>query len=251
MDIHNIPLGISFPDYLQKVWSRTDVVLALIGRNWLRRVAWPVLALRYLVLPLFVLVVAHHVISGNLDLDAIYLRVVSFLAPLPFGIGFYSEMRAKPIAATGVGATLGVIAVATMNVSTSWRYGQSILPSDAIEWLESIEYAVIITFGFLAGNVVGRLPRVSSWVPEREDWVEVEIATALQTKICIIPVLLDGAVMPTREQLPTSIRKIVYHSAAQVRSGLDFDVDMARLVGEIDKILNRTGVDSALPQSLG
>jgi hypothetical protein len=237
--INDVPPGTPFPQHIKKVWSESGVVLAMIGPSWLRRGGppWLALALRYLALPTFLLLVAHYLIINALNLDTLYLRIVSFLAPLPFGASFYWGTRAKPIAAFAVGAMLGVIAASSMTVSTSLRYDQSIMPSETLEWLENIEYVVTIMVGFLVGNMLARLPGVSSWFHEREHWVWFEIETALRQGIPIIPVLLDGVTMPTREQLPRSIREIVYCAATQVHSGADFDSQMARLIAGIDKIL--------------
>jgi hypothetical protein len=111
------------------------------------------------------------------------------------------------------------------------------MPSGTSEWLENIEYVVTITLGFCVGNMSARLPGVSSLFHEREDWVRIEIETALQQNIPIIPILLDGAVMPTRELLPRKMRDIAYRTATQVYSGVDFEHQMDRLIAGIDKIL--------------
>jgi hypothetical protein len=239
IDIYDIPLGSEFPRHVQQVWSETDVLLALIGPNWVRGEAqlWPAVALAYLGLPAFVLLVAHYVIVNALDLDTLYLRMAAFFIALPFGAGFYWKTRTNPIAGFAVGGMLGVIAVTAMTVSTSLRYHQPIMPSGTLEWLENIEYVVTITLGFCVGNMSARLPGVSSLFHEREDWVRIEIETALQRNIPIIPVLLDGAVMPTRELLPRKMRDIAYRTATQVYSGVDFEHQMDRLIAGIDKIL--------------
>jgi hypothetical protein len=86
IDIYDIPLGSEFPRHVQQVWSETDVLLALIGPNWVRGEAhlWPAVALAYLGLPAFVLLVAHYVIVNALDLDTLYLRMAAFFIALPF-----------------------------------------------------------------------------------------------------------------------------------------------------------------------
>ncbi len=239
MDIHNIPLGIKFPEHIQKVWSDIDVLLVLIGPKWLRHreLTWPARALRYLVLPTFLLLIAHYVIVNGLDLDTIYLRAASFLVPLPFGVASQLDARAKPNVVFGFGAALGVVATVAMTVSASLRYHQPIIPLDMFEWLENIEYIVTIALGFWTGNLLGRLPGVASRFPKQEDWVEVEVATALNDGVPVIPVLLDGATMPSPEQLPKSMRGIAYHNATEVRSGTDFDFHMNRLMTGIDDTL--------------
>src|SRR5207253_11096029 len=100
IDIYDVPMGAEFPQHVKKVWSESAVLLALIGPNWLRQGGqfWPALALRYLALPVFFLLVAHYVIVNALDLDTLYLRIVAFLVPLPFGAALYWDTRTKPIA---------------------------------------------------------------------------------------------------------------------------------------------------------
>jgi hypothetical protein len=239
LDVYEMPIGSDFPEHVRKVWSKVQVLLALIGPNWLRaedQLA-PRVALRYVALPAFVLLVAHYLIVNALDLHTIYLRIVCFLIPLPFGAAFFWEARTKLLAALGVGAVLGLVTTCAMTVSVALRYHQPIVPSDSLEWLENLEYVISIGLGFLAGSLLARLPRVSSWWPQSEDWVVIEVATALEQRIPIIPVLVNGATMPSPRELPNSIRRIAYLAGTEVQSGPDFDSHMARLIAGIDKIL--------------
>ena len=240
LDIHNVPLGCDFPAHVQNVWSDAQVLLVLIGRNW-RRDTEPIslrLALQYLGFATFVLLVAHYLIVNVYDLDIVYLRIAAFVVHFPFGAAFFWQTRTKPASAFVVGAALGVIAAAAMTISASLRYHQPIMPIDVFEWLESAEYGVIIAAGFMAGNLLARLPRVSSWFDHRNDWVRVEVETAIGRSIPIIPILLDGATIPSPGQLPKTMRKLGYYAATEVRSGIDFDAHMTRLVGGIDAILS-------------
>jgi TIR domain len=239
IDVYDVPLGSEFPRHVEKVWSEADVLLALIGLNWLKRDKhlWPAIAVPFLLLPAFLLLVAHYVIVNALDLHTIYLRLAVFLIPLPFGAALYWGTRTSPMAVFAAGALLGLIGVAGMTISTSLRYQQPIMPSGRLEWLENLEYVVLITLGFWLGNISARLPRISSLFPEREDWVRVEIETALQRNVPIIPVLLDGAPMPSPEKLPRKMRDIVYRAAINLYSGVDFDHQMERLIAGIDNIL--------------
>src|SRR5262249_3155432 len=54
---------------------------------------------------------------------------------------------------------------------------------------------------------------VASWWPQKEDWVLLEVATALEKRIPIVPVLVDGAKMPAAEELPKGIRALAYRAA--------------------------------------
>jgi hypothetical protein len=239
MDIYKIPMGSDFPEHVRKVWSETQILLVLIGANWLRRAdpLSPGVALRYVVLPTCALLLAHYLIVNAFDLHAIYLRVACFVIPLPFGAAFFREARTRPLAAFAVGAVLGVVATCAMTLSVSVRYHQPIMPSDTFEWLENLEYVVSIALGFSIGNLLARVPGVSSWSPQKDDWVLAEVATALEKRIPIVPVLVDGARMPAPEELPKRIREFAYRAATDVHSGPDFDPHMARLIAGIDQIL--------------
>lgn len=62
-----------------------------------------------------------------------------------------------------------------------------------------------------------------------EDYVRIELETALSEKVHIIPVLIGNTVMPKIEKLPDSIRKLVSFNAAKLRPDPDFMVDIQRL----------------------
>lgn len=60
----------------------------------------------------------------------------------------------------------------------------------------------------------GDHPRIES----PDDWVRIEISTAIRRGVKIIPVLLDGASMPEPNALPEDIRSITRVNALEVRS---------------------------------
>lgn len=62
------------------------------------------------------------------------------------------------------------------------------------------------------------------------DAVRVEVETALRREIPLIPVFLDGMMVPTPDELPDSIRDLVSRNAIFVRPPPDFNNDIARLV---------------------
>ena len=64
----------------------------------------------------------------------------------------------------------------------------------------------------------------------REDFVRLELETALERKIRIIPLLSDDAHMPRKEELPETLQKVVSINALQIRPDPDFNGDMARLL---------------------
>jgi hypothetical protein len=82
-----------------------------------------------------------------------------------------------------------------------------------------------------------RFRQSASWLPwsatRTIDFVRVEIELALDHNVRIIPVLVDGANMPSERQMPAKISQICYYHAAPVRAGRDFRADMARVLEAI------------------
>ncbi len=69
------------------------------------------------------------------------------------------------------------------------------------------------------------------------DFVKLEIATALSKNIYIIPITLNGATMPTEIELPDDLKNLIrrqYLNIDQTR----FEIDIRKLVQIIDKRLN-------------
>ena len=67
-------------------------------------------------------------------------------------------------------------------------------------------------------------------VDDPEDWVRIEIETALERDIPVIPLLVDGASFPHGEELPSSLRGLIYRNGMLVRPDPDFRHDMGRLI---------------------
>jgi hypothetical protein len=65
------------------------------------------------------------------------------------------------------------------------------------------------------------------------DFVRIEIESALEQGIVIIPLLVRGASMPSEEKLPPSLRKLIYRNGIPIRSDPDFHRDMDRLIAAI------------------
>ena len=70
------------------------------------------------------------------------------------------------------------------------------------------------------------------------DFVRVEVESALKRNIPMGAVLIDGAPMPRAEQLPESMRAFLRFNAAPVDAGRDFHPHMDRLIADLDGHLN-------------
>ena len=67
-------------------------------------------------------------------------------------------------------------------------------------------------------------------IDDPRDFVRIEIESALERNIPVIPVLVQGASMPSASELPLAIRDLKYRQALLVRPDPDFHTDMDRLI---------------------
>jgi hypothetical protein len=74
-------------------------------------------------------------------------------------------------------------------------------------------------------------------IHEETDFVRLEVETALQAKVPVIPVLIGTARMPKPDQLPRSLREFPFINAAPVDTGRDFHQHIERLIRDIDQRL--------------
>ena len=72
------------------------------------------------------------------------------------------------------------------------------------------------------------------------DFVRVEVESAIQRKIPVIPLLVNRAVMPRADELPPEIAPLAYRNGMPIRHDPDFRGDVARLCKELrDSLASR------------
>jgi hypothetical protein len=75
-----------------------------------------------------------------------------------------------------------------------------------------------------------------------DDFVRLEISTALKRRIRVMPVLVDGAVMPRSAQLPEDLQPIVRHQAVEV-SHNRFASDSERIIQAINRAFEKAAAE--------
>jgi hypothetical protein len=73
------------------------------------------------------------------------------------------------------------------------------------------------------------------------DWVRLEIATALSRRIKVIPILINGARMPGKHDLPESLALLAECQALEIRPQA-FAQDAARLVKILESVIRQPAV---------
>ncbi len=89
-----------------------------------------------------------------------------------------------------------------------------------------------------------------NWLSERlkeeGDFVRIEIAAALQRNVRVVPVLLDGAGMPSSDQLPDELKPLARRNAAPL-SHMRFVEDAGRLADALERVITPSGVPATAP----
>jgi hypothetical protein len=86
-------------------------------------------------------------------------------------------------------------------------------------------------------------------IHEENDLVRIEVETALQRDIPVIPVLVGGAFMPKPADLPETLRNFSFRNAANIDGGRNFDTDVERLMRSLDRIFESRTAKTEMAQT--
>jgi hypothetical protein len=75
-----------------------------------------------------------------------------------------------------------------------------------------------------------------------DDYVRIEIATALQRNTRVIPLLVQGAVMPSAEELPDDLAPLTRRNAFELHES-SWREEIQRLITTLDRVLERRPVE--------
>jgi hypothetical protein len=70
---------------------------------------------------------------------------------------------------------------------------------------------------------------------DAEDFVRIEVKSALERKIPVVPILVQGATMPRKEQLPSGLERLVRRNAVELRH-TRWDDDIAELMNALERM---------------
>jgi hypothetical protein len=142
---------------LEKLRRDLDRVNAALYRARAPLRYFAVAALLYVVIPTVLLVAAHIVVTIVLNVSPLYLRIASFIIPLPFGLGSHIFHKVGIRGALFTGIVTAALAVLCMLTVTGVNDSVPILPASWLEWREVMEYSASIALAFGTGNILGIL----------------------------------------------------------------------------------------------
>jgi hypothetical protein len=99
---------------------------------------------------------------------------------------------------------------------------------------QAIEACDIVLVVIGPGWLEAREPDGSRRLEQPNDYVRLEIEAALDRDTRIIPILVDGALMPTADQLPEELVPLCYRNAVEM--GKNFHTEMAGLITKLERI---------------
>jgi hypothetical protein len=111
----------------------------------------------YVIPTVLLLLIAHYLVTVQFNVSPLYLRLASFVIPLPFGIAAYAVSKIGPRGAFGIGALIGLLSVSGMLTVIGIVDNVPIVPATFLEWRESFEYGLSIALTFLTGNILAVL----------------------------------------------------------------------------------------------
>lgn len=129
------------------------------GRQAAAEKPWLADLLRYVAVPLILILVAHHAIVSVFDLNVAYLWTACAAIPFVFGFFFFWAREGGAGIASIYALALGLLGAAGMTVSQSLSSGDPIMPQTRVEWWDNVNFAAIVALGFLAGHVLARALR--------------------------------------------------------------------------------------------
>jgi TIR domain-containing protein len=117
------------------------------------------------------------------------------------------------------------------------------LGEDFVEAIETTVAKCDVLIAVIGNNwLTSKDERGGRRLDNPEDFVRMEIGTALKRKIRVIPVLVDGAVMPSSTELPEDLKLLVRRNALRI-TDTSFDGDCQRLVGAIKLVLEKAAAE--------
>ncbi len=89
-------------------------------------------------------------------------------------------------------------------------------------------------------------------IDDLNDFVRIEIQTALEREIPVIPVLIGRVAMPPVDVLPGELELLAYRHAAECRSGRDFESHLAKIITGIQSLFSEyaTRDEQARPRAV-
>jgi hypothetical protein len=116
-----------------------------------------------------------------------------------------------------------------------------------IDFRQQIQEAITkndLVLAVIGPKWIGSKKAGATRISDYQDPIRIEIETALNRGIPLIPVVVGGATMPKGSALPDSLQKLPFLNAAEVDDGRDFHQHVDRLIRAMDRLLTESKLAS-------
>jgi hypothetical protein len=116
-----------------------------------------------------------------------------------------------------------------------------------IDFRQQIQEAITkndLVLAVIGPKWIGSKKAGATRISDYKDPIRIEIETALNHGIPLIPVVVGGATMPKDSALPDSLQKLPFLNAAEVDDGRDFHQHVDRLIRAMDRLLTESKLAS-------
>ena len=114
--------------------------------------------------------------------------------------------------------------------------------------IDGIVQACDVVLVIVGGRWAGETKKTGARrIDNPNDFVRIEIESALQRDIRVIPLLIDGAEMPSEESLPESIKGLADRHGIRISHDPHFHTDMQRLIGDLETYFQSCTPDEPTP----
>ena len=108
----------------------------------------------FILLPTLLLVIAHYLLVVRLDANLAWLRAASIVLPACFGFWLERQHAPRRRVTAGLALVVAVLSVLGMSMIVHVVDGDPILPSGAVAWRETAEYAASIFLAYVLGPLL-------------------------------------------------------------------------------------------------
>ncbi|MGO9172242.1 MAG: toll/interleukin-1 receptor domain-containing protein [Rhodomicrobium sp.] len=106
---------------------------------------------------------------------------------------------------------------------------------DFHDWISNQISTALVVLALIGPNWVNARDEAGNRrLDDPNDFVRLELEAAITRKIPLVPVLIDGALLPRTDELPESLGPLVRRNATFLDVGRDFNLHVGRLIEAIE-----------------
>lgn len=145
---------------------------------------WSDFVLRFICLPVLSILLAHYLLVIKIDARLVWLRAASIVLPALFGYWLEVSRGPRWYVVVGGGMASALVSVFGMSAVVSAVDGAPLLPTSAVVWRETMEYAASIALAYMLGGLIanGLHPALSKQLRVRNPLVRLAELLAVPDK---------------------------------------------------------------------